>query len=443
MSNPKVVWSEGLFLTPQHLQKSESYLENYAKNLAFEYNYDCLYGFSELVLDTSMLSLGKFGIKKAKGVFHDGTTFELDREIVIDIPYGIPKTKVFLALPIEREGHVLIQSGENVKSKYSSYTVDVYDNTEDNSDAVKVEVAELNLTLKLGTDVLDSYLTLPVALLSECIPGTGVIIDKAFIPQCLNVHISDYVTENINFIYDKLQYRVQLVANRIASGADNKSYQSMIRDYLWLASLSEWTVTWREFTENKNSMLNPKQFYFYCLAMVGKMYGLKGLEPPKLSLWSFGQLYEKFAALFSIILECLRDVKTDNVTAISFDKSLFAARHLLRASITDRSLYHDSRFVLVVSSSSSVSSINSDFPKACKIAGNKEIANIVVNQLSGVPIRNLPVAPTELKSKFDSAYFEIDTSSSIWKNMIENDDVIALHIDDRFSDISIELYVIK
>ena len=73
----------------------------------------------------------------------------------------------------------------------------------------------------------------------------------------------------------------------------------------------------------------------------------------------------------------------------------------------------------------------------------QDIANIVVNQLSGVPIRNLSVAPTELKSKFDSAYFEIDTSSSIWKNMIENDDVIALHIDDRFSDISIELYVIK
>ena len=33
MANSKVVWSEGMLLTPQHMQRSEIYLENFTKEL--------------------------------------------------------------------------------------------------------------------------------------------------------------------------------------------------------------------------------------------------------------------------------------------------------------------------------------------------------------------------------------------------------------------------
>jgi type VI secretion system protein ImpJ len=91
----------------------------------------------------------------------------------------------------------------------------------------------------------------------------------------------------------------------------------------------------------------------------------------------------------------------------------------------------------------SAASLVSDFPKSCKLAGNSEIANIVINALSGVPMRNLSVAPSALKSKNNAAYFEIDTRSELWQNIVNNDEPIALHIDDRFSDLTVELNVIK
>ncbi len=447
MANPKVVWSEGLFLTPQHLQKAEFYQENFAKDLVKETQLDNLFGFSELELNRSLLDLGKLGIKSAKGIFQDGTPFCLTQELVIDIPEGTSHDIVYLALPLHRDGNITIDYGAMVKTRYRSYDMDVYDNTAINSEPVKVEVADLNLSLKLSSEKLDSYLVLPVAQISECVAGTGAVLNQAFIPQCTNIIISNYVRDNINYIYDKLQFRVETLSKRIANCANNKSYQSMIRDFMWMSALCQWTPLWREFAESArtdvHASLNPHYLYLLCISMVGQMYGLEGRVPPKLPLWSFSNLYDIFSQVFSHLHECLRDVQTDNVTTLVWDTSLFQSRHLLRTMVRDRALYSDSRFILVVTASCGIATLIAEFPKACKLAGNTEIANIVINALSGVPMRNLPVAPSELKSKTNAAYFEIDTRSPLWQNIINNDEPIVLHIDEKLKDITVELNIIK
>ena len=72
----KVVWSEGLFLRPQHFQQHDRYLERY-----LQVRSDALrshgWGFSELRLDRDLLRLGKVAINSAQGVFPDGTPFSM------------------------------------------------------------------------------------------------------------------------------------------------------------------------------------------------------------------------------------------------------------------------------------------------------------------------------------------------------------------------------
>ena len=444
MANSKVVWSEGMLLTPQHMQRSEIYLENFTKELQSEYFHDGIFGLSELEIDDSLLSLGKFGIKKAKGVFKDGTPFMLEHELVIDIPEGSSRDVIYLALPVYKDGTLAVQFGEHVNTRYKSYDADIYDNTEMNSEPVKMQMANLNISLKLGSKIPENYLVIPVAEVSEYVSGASVVLNKAFVPQCLDVKISGYMQDNINLIYDKLQGRIYQISSRMNNSNNNKSYQSMIRDYMWMSALGEWVPVWREYSQNEYLKISPKDFYFRCISMLGSMYGLEGKIMPEMQMWNFNELYGMFSKLFSLIHECLREVQSDNVTYLPWDTSLYASRHLLRAMVMDRSLYRDSSFVLVVSSPTfSAASLVSDFPKSCKLAGNSEIANIVINALSGVPMRNLSVAPSELKSKNNAAYFEIDTRSELWQNIVNNDEPIALHIDDRFSDLTVELNVIK
>ena len=61
----KVIWSEGLFLRPQHFQQQERYLEAYVEGRTGSLRADG-WGFDELELDRDVLSIGKLAIRRAR-----------------------------------------------------------------------------------------------------------------------------------------------------------------------------------------------------------------------------------------------------------------------------------------------------------------------------------------------------------------------------------------
>ncbi len=84
----KVVWSEGLFLRPQHFQQHDRYLERYLhlRSVAMRAH---SWGFSELRLDRDLLRLGKVAISSAQGVFPDGTPFSMPDDDQVPAPIEI------------------------------------------------------------------------------------------------------------------------------------------------------------------------------------------------------------------------------------------------------------------------------------------------------------------------------------------------------------------
>src|SRR5437868_10344215 len=71
----KVVWTEGLFLCPQHFQQQERYLEQFAHRRAASSG-EFFWGFHRLELDTDALCLGRLALKSAAGILRDGTPFD-------------------------------------------------------------------------------------------------------------------------------------------------------------------------------------------------------------------------------------------------------------------------------------------------------------------------------------------------------------------------------
>ncbi|MFT5083359.1 MAG: type VI secretion system protein ImpJ, partial [Lentisphaeria bacterium] len=67
----KVVWSEGMFLNPQHFQQQERYMERYINGKCSAYGaYG--WGLQEFEIDQQLLKLGKLSVIRASGVFPDG-----------------------------------------------------------------------------------------------------------------------------------------------------------------------------------------------------------------------------------------------------------------------------------------------------------------------------------------------------------------------------------
>src|SRR5580700_3463162 len=71
-----VLWSKGTFLTPQHLQLQDKFLED-SLNFRLQALIFCAWGFCDLVFDETLLAKGQLAIVRASGIFPDGLIFEI------------------------------------------------------------------------------------------------------------------------------------------------------------------------------------------------------------------------------------------------------------------------------------------------------------------------------------------------------------------------------
>ena len=98
----KVVWAEGLFLRQHHLQQHDRYVEHLV-DLRSRHVRPYPWGFSSLEIDRDLAQQNKFGLRRASGIFPDGTPFDLgDTSPVpnpVDVPEGSERKYVYLTLP--------------------------------------------------------------------------------------------------------------------------------------------------------------------------------------------------------------------------------------------------------------------------------------------------------------------------------------------------------
>src|ERR1043166_1146927 len=103
----RVIWSEGLFLQPQHFQQQERYLERYVEGRCQSLIANS-WGFSEIEFERDFLSIGKAALRRAAGVFPDGTPFRMPDDDPLPTPIDIPADArdqiLMLALPLRSAG---------------------------------------------------------------------------------------------------------------------------------------------------------------------------------------------------------------------------------------------------------------------------------------------------------------------------------------------------
>ncbi|WP_045498703.1 type VI secretion system baseplate subunit TssK [Vibrio hyugaensis] len=399
----KVVWQEGMFIAPQHFQQQDRYTQNYVRqNVETLAGYAPYYGVTDLVINHDLLKIGKLSVSSSAGLFPDGTHFELKREVARDVPHGTIEKMAYLALPVSLQGNNDYANDESEQSRYLTRTINVFDTSTSENASVEVDVAQLNIAIKLEGEDTSGFTLIPFAKILECSETGEVMLDRSFIPACLHYGASQLLVERLKEIHALTSNRATSLLKRIQAGQGQKSPQSMMQDYLWLQTLNTW-LPW----------------------------------------FDFHRLYDCFNPLFSNLRNMLTLVQQDSVIEFAFDTSLFERRRLLRTLVKDGHNLSDRRFVLSVRSNVSSTELNELFPAAAKLSSNNKIVEIVRNALSGVQLTPLPVAPSELKPMQGTAYFEVDTSDRNWLEMIENRDALALHVDTRVGDLEVMLYALR
>ncbi len=438
----RVVWSEGMFLRPQHFQQHDRHIEKWVNGRCLGLrSFD--WGFRSFRLEHGQLAIGRIALLEARGTFPDGTPFDLPDHDALPLPLevadGVQNTLVYLALPQRRPNSSEIDS-EAFSDSLARYRMAEREVRDCNSGAdgrYPVQIGGLQTRLMLERQERAGYVHLAVAKIIEVRAGKTVVLDEKFIPPILHCSAAKVLGGFLRELHGLLHTRGEALAGRVVESA--RGGASEIADFLLLQAINRYEPLLEHLSVN--AALHPEEFFRLGLQLAGELatFYKPGKRPANFPAYNHDDLQTSFGPLMDELRQLLSMILEQNAMQIPLQQprpGIYAARR------PDVNLLDSAIFVLAVKASVSPDLLRPNFPPQVKIGPVEDIQQLVRSALPGISIHALPVAPRQLPYHAGFSYFELNKQSELWHKM-SNSGGFAIHIGGSFPDLELEFWAIK
>ena len=438
----RVVWSEGLFLQPQHFQQQERYIEAliHARSRAALGWY---WGFERLAIDQAGLDQGRFGLQQGRGVFPDGTAFEFPGTAQVPAALVVPPDArnevVVLAVPLIRPGiadMALDGAAPDVALRYQPAVLDLADRTEGQLVA-PVQVGVLRPRLMLARDAGEGFAVLPLAQIVERDATQRVVLDATFIPPTLSLRDQPLLLGFLREAVGLLQQRGEALA--AAMGQPGSSGVGEIADFLMLMTLNRSAPLLAQLVDDP--ALHPVEFHRLLLMLAGELatFTRDNRRPGPYPVYVHDDPRATFVPLMNDLRRSLSTVMERSAIQLEVQDRKHGV-HLVV--VPDRELFRSAGFVLSIGAQLPSEVVRTRFPTQVKVGPPERLRDLVNLQLPGIGMRPLPVAPRQLPYHAGRNYFELDRDAELWKGL-ENSGALAMHIAGEFPGLEVDCWAIR
>jgi len=440
--NNRVVWSEGMFLRPQHLQQHDRYLET-----LIDARCQSLiaggWGFSELRIDEALLTQGKLAIVSARGVLPDGTPFSIPADDLPPPPLAVEDSLrdgvIYLALPLKRAGsRDTAQEGEPLGgARYLSQVREVRDDNAPFESRAPVAIGARAFRLLTERDGLGEYASVGVVRVAEKRADRALLLDESYIPPLLDVAASESLAAFRSELLGLLHQRGEALAGRVVASSSGGA--SEISDFLLLQLVNRAEPLIAHLA--KLSPLHPETFYREAVSLAGEFstFSASGRRPAEYPTYAHDDLAASFAPVMLALRQALSMVIDSRAIPIPIVEKSYGV-HV--AMLADKNLLDTASFVLVVRADVPAESLRSLFPQQVKVGSVEHIRNLVNLQLPGIALLPMPVAPRQIPYHAGSTYFELDRGSDHWKQLPHSGG-FAFHIAGQFPGLNLAFWAIR
>ncbi|MET1254953.1 type VI secretion system baseplate subunit TssK [Aliikangiella maris] len=439
----KIVWSEGMFLRPHHFQHNDLHLES-----LIEKRCSAIHGFAwglkRYQIDSKLLELGKFSLESAEGIFQDGLPFHMPVESRLPDPITVDKeiknTLVYLALPLLRAGvPTTTQRQTNEITRYFSEEKEIFDL---NLGAKTSEIVAVNcprVRLALESEDLSGYTKLPVARILEVRESGAVMLQPDFIPPVISCQDNSQLNSLISEIKGLLKQRAEALSGRFIQSVQGGS--AAFTDFLLLQSINRMEPMFHHYLHTNGT--HPEELYRVIISIIGDLATFctaeKRPDLETLPLYQHDNLTETYLALRQILSRYLSTVLEQSAVKYQIEERQFGIKV---ARINDRSDLDNPRFVLAVNADLPGEEIRNRLPAQLKIGPVEKIRDLVNNQLPGITVTALPVAPRQIPFHAGYHYFQLDPGGEYWQQMT-NSAGFAFHLSGNYPSLTMEFWSIK
>nr|WP_286009813.1 type VI secretion system baseplate subunit TssK [Salinicola sp. S1-1-2] len=439
------MWSEGMFLLPQHFQYQDEFHQRQlaqARQAAGPFSW----GVQALAVDESALEQGTLRLTRLKLVFPDGT--------LVDAPQHDPLPPGRSLDELARNGEVRIHAAlRHVEPWSPSYLdqdaprhggrrfVQRFETRPDlNEGSIENELGtlELNVTLLMEGDSLDGYTHCPIALLKRNAAGGFSLEGERFMPPSLHLDSSGLPLAIANRLIGMLQARSEALAGRRRERADQ------VAEF----GSSDVTLFWLLYTINRaypqlahlmaHPRLHPETLYRFLAEFAASLITFSmSHKLGDIPDYDHRDPAASLLQLEQIARELLEIVVPNQYVPIPLEQtrpSYYVGR------LNDARL-KDADFYISVHADMPGAQILELVPRAFKVGSPEEIEVVVNTAMPGGTLTHATRLPSAIPARLDNHYFALEPQGAVYERMMEAQ-AIAFYVPSGFKNLRIELMAV-
>lgn len=437
----KTIWSEGMFLRPQHFQQHDRYVETLIEDRCSSLR-PYAWGVRELEINEEALGLGKVDIARCRAVLADGTTIDIPGSDPAPEPLELDSNTrdqtVFICLLDKRHGsnEVSREEGDDAATRFTVSVMDVRDTSVPMDTSAPIELGRKNLRLLRENDERADYTCLGAVRVVEVRNDNTVVLDRNFIPPALDCRGTPRLSGYIKDLEGLLRQRGEKLAARVGAAHGGTADTG---DFMLLQVINRYEPLFRHLETLPD--YHPEALYAICAQMAGELstFTSLGKRPAEYPVYD----HEDLAGCFEPLLAELREALTKVMVETAINIELKRKRgDVYKADVPDKDLFDDAYWVLAIKADMPTEEIRTLLPQQAKIGTTDQIADLVKLQIPGVAMSTLPQAPREIPFHAGFQYFELERRGDMWKQ-IRDSGALALHAGGNFPGIAFELWAIR
>ena len=441
-SRNRVIWSDGLFLLPQHFQQQERYIERYVEARC-QALVPHSWGFTEIEFEPDLLSIGKVALRRVVGVFPDGTPFRMPDDDPLpkplDVGTEVRDQILYLAVPLRRAGELDVdrEAGADELVRHEVRELQARNDSSSSGDPAVLEVGTLRTRLLLASEVTQAYACIPLTHIVECRADRQVVLNEHFIPTVMHARTAGRLASFTSELLGLLHQRGEALAGRVA--ATGRGAAAEFADFLMLQAVNKYEPLMAHYAAQGD--LHPEKLFQVLVSAAGELstFTATAKRPPKFPTYRHERLRESFEPVILALRESLSKVLVQSAISIPIEPRRFG---ISVAIVNDRSLYGSAVFILAARADLPSEELRRRFPTQLKIGPAEKIGDLVRLQLPGVPVSAVPVAPRQIPYHAGFAYFELERGSPYWSDL-ETSGGFAIHIGHNFPGLQLEFWAIR
>ena len=425
MAHPrKPVWTEGLFMTPQHLQQLDRYHETLlqARFHALA-NYD--WGVAGVTFDERALAAGQLKVIKAHGFFPDGAPFfvgdqgedQVDpRPLEGVFPAALEALDVFVAAPAMRDqaANVALDPAKaGPATRYVAQNVTVPDvNTGRNDQSVPW--ARTNLKLLFGTEPRDAYQTVRVAQLVRDRAG-AIVLKKSFVPPIFHIGASENLMVGMRRVLSALVGKQKALSEgRRMRTAASVDFQASDTAKFWLLHTMNSYIPVVSHIVDRGDM-HPEQLYMVLGSLIGELctFSVDG-DPTAIPKFNYLEIGDVFEPMFERALTMIGNVLAENYQIVPLEKR---DDGMYLGKFEDPKLPRSHELFLEAKGADEAT-LRERLPRLLKMASWTQIGYILNAAIPGVRVAIEYRPPGAIPVRPGLVYLRVDQSGDYWNDIL-------------------------